>query len=179
VDQYTNAQITLRRNEAAIQNFYNLLVAVSVFVLIYVALTVANLSFGALAVFLFAMFRLGPRVSNLNRMFYRIENDLPHLVRTQEFIDVLEQHKEFEAGGRRVPDEIEYVAFDDIWFSYDETEDVLQGISFEVDKGEFVAFVGQSGAGKSTIVSLLARMYEYDRGEIRANGIPIDEMDIG
>jgi subfamily B ATP-binding cassette protein MsbA len=47
-----------------------------------------------------------------------------------------------------------------------------------VQKEEFVAFVGQSGAGKSTIVSLLARMYDPDDGEIRADGVPIDEYEI-
>lgn len=178
VDDYTSSRISLRRNEVAIQNFYNLMVAVSVFVLIYLALTFANLSFSALAVFLFAMFRLGPRVSNLNRTFYRIENDLPHLVRTLEFVEDLERHEESNEGSRRVPDEIERVEFDDVWFSYDNEDFVLRGIDFDVQKGEFVAFVGQSGAGKTSIVSLLTRMYEHDRGEIRANGIPIDEMDI-
>lgn len=178
VDKYTSARISLRRNEVAIQNFYNLLVAVAVFVLIYLSLTFANLSFGALAVFLFAMFRLGPRVSNLNQTFYRIENDLPHLVRTLEFVEELEQHEEPKGGGRQVSDEINHLVFDDVWFSYNGDERVLRGIDFEVQKDEFVAFVGQSGAGKSTIVSLLARMYEQDRGEIRANETPINEMDI-
>ncbi|MDL0131510.1 ABC transporter ATP-binding protein [Halobacterium salinarum] len=178
VDRYTDAQISLRRNEAAIQNFYNLMVAVSVFVLIYFALTFANLSFGALAVFLFAMFRLGPRVSNLNTKLYRIENELPHLVRTQEFIEILERHEEVDKGTREVSGVIEQVEFEDVWFSYDGEENVLRGINFEVEKGEFVAFVGQSGAGKSTIVSLLARLYDYDQGEIRANGVPIEQMDV-
>jgi subfamily B ATP-binding cassette protein MsbA len=178
VDKYTAARISLRRNEVAIQNFYNLLVAVSVFVLIYLSLTFANLSFGALAVFLFAMFRLGPRVSNLNQTFYRIENNLPHLVRTVEFVEELEQHEEPNKGTRKGLEEISHIEFDDVWFSYDRDEKVLRGIDFEVRKGEFVAFVGQSGAGKSTIVSLLARMYGQDRGEIHANGIPINEMDI-
>ena len=51
-------------------------------------------------------------------------------------------------------------------------------MDFEVEKGEFIAFVGQSGAGKSTIVSLLTRLYEINKGTIRANGIPIDELEI-
>jgi len=178
VNKYTTARISLQRNAAAISDFYNLIVAVSVFVLIYVALTFTDLSFGSLAVFLFAMFRLGPRVSSLNQTFYKIENDLPHLVRTQEFINELGQNKELNTGAREVPDDIDHVAFDDVWFSYDDDECVLRGINFEVKKGEFIAFVGQSGTGKSTIVSLLARLYEYDQGEIRANGIPIEEMDV-
>ncbi|QLK26809.1 ABC transporter ATP-binding protein/permease [Natrinema zhouii] len=178
VDQYTNARISLQRNEAAIQRFYNLGVSVSVFVLIYLALTYAELSLGALGVFLFAMFRLGPRVSNVNQKFYQVENDLPHLVRTQQFIQELKNQEEPNDPSHDVPTEIERVEFDDVRFSYDDEEQVLRGLDFEVEKGEFVAFVGQSGAGKSTVVSLLARLYDIDSGEIKANGIPIDEMDI-
>lgn len=177
VEQYTDARITLYRNEAAIDNFYNLAVAVSVFVLIYVALTFADLSFGALGVFLFAMFQLGPKVSKLNQRFYQIENELPHLVRTQQFIRELERREEPNDTSREVPSEVERVTFDDVWFSYDD-ELVLRGIDFNIEKGEFVAFVGESGAGKSTVVSLLARLYEPDEGEVRANDVLIDKMDV-
>ena len=179
VEKYTDSRITLRRNEAAINKFYNLVVAVSVFVLIYLALTFASLSVGELGVFLFAMFRLGPRASNVNTLYYKVENDLPHLVRTQEFINELEAYEEPNEPTQEVPKEIQKIEFDDVHFSYDEKEKVLCGMNFTVKKGEFVGFVGQSGAGKSTIVSLLTRLYPIDRGEIRANDIPIDEMDIG
>ena len=178
IDQFTTARITLRRNEAAISNFYNLGVAVSVFVLIYLALTFADLSIGALGIFLFAMFQLGPQVSRVNTLYYQVENDLPHLVRTQQFITELATRKEPNEPTREVPDVVDHVEFDDVHFTYDGEEQVLRGLDFDVEKGEFVAFVGQSGAGKSTIVSVLTRLYEVDSGEIRANGIPIDEMDI-
>ncbi|QCS42022.1 ABC transporter ATP-binding protein [Natrinema versiforme] len=178
VNQYTSARIKLRRNEAALSRFYNLGVSVSVFLLIFLALTYANLSIGAMGVFLFAMFRLGPKVSAVNQKFYQVENDLPHLVRTQQFIRELETNKEPNNSTHEVPSEVECVEFDDVWFSYTDDKQVLRGMNFEVEKGEFIGFVGQSGAGKSTIVSLLARMYEVDRGNIRANGVPIDEMNI-
>lgn len=178
VDQYTNASITLRRNEAALNRFYNLGVSVSIFVLIFLALTYANLSIGAMGVFLFAMFRLGPRVSNVQQRYYKVENNLPHLVRTNEFISKLEDYEEPDGGSDPVPEGITSINFDDVWFSYNEDEQVLRGMDFQVEKGEFVAFVGQSGAGKSTIVSLLARMYEVDHGQIRANGVPINRMDV-
>ena len=178
IEQFTRSRIVLRRNEAAINNFYNLVVAVSVFVLIYLALTFANLSVGELGVFLFAMFRLGPKASQVNTLYYRVENNLPHLVRTIQFTDELATYNEPTGSSRDVPEEIREVEFDDVHFSYDGEEEVLRGIDFTVEKGEFVGFVGQSGAGKSTIVSLLARLYPVDGGEIRANGVPIDEMDI-
>jgi len=154
------------------------LTAISVFTLIYVAIEFADLSLSALGVFLFAMFRLGPIASNLNSQLYSIENVLPHLVRTQAFIDELERNREPDSDGD-VPPEIRTVAFDDVRFGYEgQDEDALTGISFEFEREEFIGFVGQSGAGKSTIVALLARLYEPDTGEIRANGKPIHQMDI-
>lgn len=178
VEKFTRSQIKLRRNEAALNNFYNLAVAGSVFVLIFFALRFADLSLGALGVFLFALFQLGPRASEVNQRFYQVENDLPHLIRTQDFIEKLANQKEPKEATRETPDTVESVMFDDVWFSYDGEEDVLRGIDFEANRGEFIAFVGQSGAGKSTIAALLARMYEPDDGQITANSEPIGEMDI-
>jgi len=179
VNQFADSSIRLRRNEQAIANFYNLLTAVSVFVLIYLAISVADLSLGALGVFLFAMFRLGPKVSNVNSLFYKVENNLPHLVRTQQFIDDLDSNAEPQAATEDVPKEIQTVEFNDVRFSYrGQDEDAVAGVSFEFGKGDFIGFVGQSGAGKSTIISLLTRMYEPTGGKICANGRPINKMDI-
>ncbi|MUV85132.1 ATP-binding cassette domain-containing protein [Natronomonas sp. CBA1123] len=179
VNQFAASSIRLRRNEQAINNFYNLLTAVSVFVLIYLAIVFANMSLGALGVFLFAMFRLGPKASNLNRLLYKVENNLPHLVRTQNFVDELKQSREPDTVTEDIPETVETIEFDDVRFSYQgQDEEALSEVSFEFEKGEFIGFVGQSGAGKSTIVSLLARMYEPDSGEIRANDRSIHEMEI-
>jgi subfamily B ATP-binding cassette protein MsbA len=179
VNQFATSSIKLRRNEQAIKSFYNLLTAISVFALIYLAISFADMSLGTLGVFLFAMFRLGPKASNMNSQLYKIENNLPHLVRTQEFVDELEQNREPTGDSEPVPEEVQTVVFDDVRFSYEgQDEDALSGISFEFEKGDFIGFVGQSGAGKSTIVSLLTRMYEVNHGEIRVNGIPLNEMNI-
>jgi subfamily B ATP-binding cassette protein MsbA len=178
VNRFVSASIKQQRNEQAIKNFYNLLTAISVFVLIYLAIAFANLSLGALSVFLFAMFRLGPKASALNSKLYKIENHLPHLVRTHDFLDDIAANEEPFTDGD-VPETVHTVEFDDVRFTYEgQNEEVLSGITFEVEKGEFIGFVGQSGAGKSTIVSLLARLYEPDLGEIRANGQSIHEMNI-
>jgi subfamily B ATP-binding cassette protein MsbA len=103
---------------------------------------------------------------------------LPHLLRTEEFIDELKQSEEVESGDRPVPADPMPIVFDDVRFSYEENETVLNGLSFNVRNGEFIAFVGESGAGKSTIASLIAQLYEHDAGEITANWTPIEEYDI-
>jgi subfamily B ATP-binding cassette protein MsbA len=179
VNQYASSSITQFRNEQGIQNFYNLLTAISVFILIYLGIEFADMSLGSLGIFLFAMFRLGPKASIMNSKLYRIENFLPHLVRTQAFIDELEQNQESDVSSIVVPDTVQTIEFDAVRFSYaGQEEEALSGVSFELEKSEFIGFVGQSGAGKSTIVSALVRLYAPDSGEIRANGRSIHEMDI-
>jgi subfamily B ATP-binding cassette protein MsbA len=178
VDRFAESSIALRRNQAALDNFYQLATAVTVFALIYAAFRFSSLSLGGLGVFLFAMFRLAPRVSNLNTKIYAIEGDLPHLLRTQEFIREMDRQVEPSEGEAPVPNRITTTEFDDVSFAYETSEQILDGLSFSVDRGEFVAFVGPSGAGKSTIISLLTRMYEPDKGEIRANGTPIDRFPV-
>lgn len=64
------------------------------------------------------------------------------------------------------------IEFDRVWFKYRD-EWILKDLSFSVKKGEVVALVGATGAGKSTIVQLLPRLYEIQKGEIRIDGIPI------
>ncbi|WP_306058721.1 ABC transporter ATP-binding protein [Natronococcus wangiae] len=178
-EQFEKNSIRVERNDSAITNYYQLMTAVSVFGLIYLALTFSSMTLAELGVFLFAMFKLGPKISNLNKYLYRIDSGLPHLIRTQGFIDELERSREPTNASRPVPASIDRVEFDDVRFRYDSNDEtVLRDVSFELDLDEFVAFVGPSGAGKSTIASLLARMYEPGRGDVRANGVPIDEFDV-
>jgi subfamily B ATP-binding cassette protein MsbA len=176
IERYTQSEIALKRNEAVVRNFYDLAAAVSLFVLIYIGFTFSELSLGALGIFLFAMFRLSPLVSRFNSQIYKLEGRVSHLVRTQEFIDELSRQE--EQTGTQPIGEITNITFDDVHFSYTEDEPVLQGLSFEIENGEFVGFVGQSGAGKSTIVSLITQMYHPDAGDIRSNGTSIDEYDL-
>ncbi|MFC7135308.1 MULTISPECIES: ABC transporter ATP-binding protein [Salinibaculum] len=179
VESFERSKIRLSRNAAGIRNLHELSTAMSVFILIYLAITFTALTVGKLGIFLFAVFRLGPYLSKLNEELYNVEGDLPHLVRTQQFIDELEANHEWNRGEKPVPDPIDVVSFDSVNFSYEAEDDaILSDVSFQVKRGEFAAFVGPSGAGKSTIVSLIARMYRPDSGVIKANEVPIDRFDL-
>lgn len=70
------------------------------------------------------------------------------------------------------------IEFRDVWFSYIPGEWVLQGVSFHVEPRQTVAFVGSTGSGKSTILSLICRNYEFQKGEILIDGIDIRKIRI-
>jgi len=70
------------------------------------------------------------------------------------------------------------IEFKDVRFSYIEDEEVLKGISFQVEKGQTVAIVGATGAGKSTIINLINRFYEIDSGQICVDGVSVKEYNL-
>ena len=75
------------------------------------------------------------------------------------------------------------IHFDHVWFAYRNAENgepdwVLRDVSFTVSPGETVAFVGHTGAGKTTIISLLLRFYDVQKGAIRIDGVDIKEIDL-
>ena len=70
------------------------------------------------------------------------------------------------------------IEFKDVWFAYKEGEWVLKGVSFHVDAGQAVAFVGSTGSGKTTILSLICRNYDIQKGQILIDGIDIRKIKI-
>ena len=70
------------------------------------------------------------------------------------------------------------IEFQDVRFSYDEKQEVLKGISFTVNPGENVAIVGATGAGKSTIISLITRLYDINSGKILIDGIDLKDYEL-
>lgn len=65
------------------------------------------------------------------------------------------------------------IEFEDVWFAYQDEDWVLRGLSFRVEPGEKVALVGATGAGKTTVINLLTRLYDVDRGRVLIDGVDI------
>jgi len=68
------------------------------------------------------------------------------------------------------------VEFDNVRFAYKKGEDVLRGLSFAVQPGHMAAIVGYTGAGKTTIINVLSRLWDVDSGEIRLDGVPVKDI---
>ena len=92
---------------------------------------------------------------------------------------LLDEPEEDRGGGRVLAHVAGRIEFRDVWFAYHDEEWVLKGISFTAAPGERVAIVGPTGAGKTTIIRLLLRMYPIQKGQILLDGVPIDELDLG
>jgi len=69
------------------------------------------------------------------------------------------------------------VSFEDVYFEYESGKPVLNGVSFDVEKGETIAILGPTGSGKSSLVHLLPRLYEYNMGSIKIDGIELKNID--
>ncbi len=81
-------------------------------------------------------------------------------------------------GNNSMPKEISKIKFENVNFSYDGNNEILKNLNFEINKGERVAIVGHTGAGKTTIGSLLMRFYSIKQGKISINGTNINNINL-
>ena len=91
--------------------------------------------------------------------------------------EIMDSETELDEGSQKTTAPVKgNVVYRDVSFSYDPKMPVLHGVNLEAKSGEMIALVGPTGAGKSTIVNLLVRFYEFTSGEITVDGIPLREI---
>ncbi|WP_461093496.1 ABC transporter ATP-binding protein [Spirosoma gilvum] len=102
------------------------------------------------------------------------------IVSTDRILKLLDSDEFTANDGTYAPDTIRGdVEFRNVWFAYNNEDWVLRDISFRVKAGETVAFVGATGAGKSSIINLLSRFYDINKGEITVDGIDVHSYELG
>ncbi len=100
------------------------------------------------------------------------------VVSTSRILDILDSSDNKMEGGE-VTRHIEgKVNFENVWFAYNNDNYVLKGITFEAKEGETIAFVGATGAGKSSIINLLPRFYDISKGEVLIDGVPVKDYNL-
>ncbi|MBE7648499.1 ATP-binding cassette domain-containing protein [Tenacibaculum finnmarkense genomovar ulcerans] len=101
------------------------------------------------------------------------------IVAGERVFDIIDTKSSITKSGTITTDTLEgNISFKEVRFSYIKGEEILKGISFDVQKGQTIAIVGATGAGKSTIINLINRFYEIDSGTICLDNIPVQEYEI-
>ncbi len=99
------------------------------------------------------------------------------MVASDRVFKLLENEDAQEVEGTETLDRVRgHIVFDEVHFNYIEDEPVLRGVNFEIQPGQTFAIVGATGAGKSTIISLLLRFYDYNKGRILLDGVNIQSL---
>ena len=146
------------------------------------SLSFAFIAFAGGVLILFDMATVGTIVifTELARQFTRPLNELSNqfnqllaaVAGAERVFDIVDEESEEkdEVDAIEIGEPKGYVEFQNVYFAYDKDEVILKDISFDVKPGETIAFVGHTGAGKTTIINLISRFYNYDGGKILLDG---------
>lgn len=143
----------------------------------YVTFLGQTISSGTIVTFYMYISKFFTPIQNLAEQFNWLQSALASSEKVFSIMDI--QPQMVDAPDAVELDEVKGdIEFRDVWFSYIPGEWVLQGVSFHVEPRQTVAFVGSTGSGKSTILSLICRNYEFQKGEILIDGIDIRKIKI-
>lgn len=133
-------------------------------------------SFGNLVAFILYIHMLFRPIRQLADRFNTLQMGM---VSSERVFKVLDTDAKIENTGTiKLNNPKGQIDFKDVWFAYNEPEWILREINFSVAPGEKVALVGPTGAGKSSIINLLGRFYEYQKGSVSIDGNIIQDIDL-
>ena len=136
------------------------------------AVSNTSIQLGTILMFIQLIQRLFQPLRHIADKFNTLQMGVIAAQRVFSIIETHSQHTEIE-GNKELSEVQGNIRFENVHFGYKENEDILHGISFSVEKGQMVAIVGATGAGKSTIINLINRFYDLKSGNIL-----IDNQDI-
>ena len=133
-----------------------------------------HINMGAFFSFLTALFMLYTPLKRIVNIYNKMQDAIAASERTFFLMDKVSQIKD---GQKELNEEINLIKFNGVRLSYGDKE-VLKGINLEANKSEFIALVGSSGGGKSSLMNLLMRFYDVNGGEILINGTNLKDIKI-
>lgn len=136
----------------------------------------STIEFGVLFAFISYLDQFFQPIFDLSEKLNILQSAMASAERAFELLD----NKEFLKESKN-PIKKEFqgkIEFKNVWFAYKDDDYVLKNVSFIIEKGETVAFVGATGSGKTTIISLIARLYDIQKGDIYIDDVNIKDMSI-
>ena len=101
------------------------------------------------------------------------------MIASERVFKVLDNKDSASTEGTFIPHKLKgNIHFEKVWFSYDAVKYVLKDISFQIGQGQTLAIVGNTGSGKTSIISLINRLYHIQKGSIQIDGVAIDQYDL-
>ncbi|MCX2683594.1 ABC transporter ATP-binding protein [Campylobacter sp. MIT 21-1685] len=131
-----------------------------------------SMSVGAFFSFISALFALYNPIKRITSLYGKLQTAVVASERTFYLLDLQPQI----VGGVKELQYIDKLEFKQVYFAYDEKDEVLQGFDIELAKGKSLALVGVSGAGKSSVIALILHFFEKKKGEILFNGKDINDF---
>jgi len=113
-------------------------------------------------------------IQQITRVMNLVQTAMAASERIFEFLEIDDEPNPSDVEISELNDSI---TFQNVSFGYYENEKIIKNLSFDVKKGDKIAIIGETGAGKTTIVKLLMRFYDVDSGEIKIDGVNINEYD--
>jgi ATP-binding cassette subfamily B multidrug efflux pump len=135
-----------------------------------------RLTLGVVVAFLQYGLRFFRPIQDLSEKYNILQSAMASSERVFKLLDT-EASVLAPAAPRPLPERLSAIEFDHVWFAYKDEDWVLRDVSFTVRPGETMAVVGHTGAGKTTLISLLLRFYDVQQGSIRVGGIDVREFD--
>ena len=115
----------------------------------------------------------------LRQIADRFNNIQRGIVGAERVLGIMDEDFSLANNGKVIKHQFDgKIEFQDVKFSYDDKQEVLKGISFKVNPGETVAIVGATGAGKSTIISLITRLYDINSGKILLDDVELKDYEL-
>jgi ATP-binding cassette subfamily B protein len=173
-EEYRKRTLELSKTDSLFQPFMMLLIGLSIILTIYIGGNEAisgKVSVGTITAFILFVIRLTWPIASLGWVTSLIQRAAASQERINEFLQTEPAIKNPTTAPLQFKGSIE---FRDVHFTYpDSGITAIQGLSFKVEPGKSVAFIGKTGSGKSTIAQLILRLFDADKGQILIDGQPI------
>lgn len=171
------SEYLINRNTNQMSVLQEVVLVALVGAIVYVGVEVMGLGMAAIVALLFVLYRLMPRISGLNSRRQQLATQLASLHLVKTVIDQASSRK-IVSGPVTFEELTNRIELKQVDFSYNGSSEVLSNTSFTMEKGKMTAIAGASGAGKTTLIDLVLRLYDPTQGSLLVDGVDLRDLEL-